>query len=181
LLGNHTSARQKQSVSIESGGPLAEYSVYDPRDNSIMPIAAAMEAYPDLIKFHKDKGLQIGKVDGEQFALAPGGENGTVQFRGVGVTPSPAERNTAKIIDLRAAAGATDDICLAAMCMPEWEPGQSVAWFPIALHGADAGRGTVMEVITSGKVSRHGMTKLASEADPLLEIKVHGKAPCSCP
>lgn len=176
LLGNHTSARQKQSVSIESGGPLAEYSVYDPRDRSILPLAAAMEAYPDLIKFHKDKGLQIGKIDGVQFALAPGGDSGMVQFRGVGVTPNPAERSTAKIIDLRAAEAAADDVCLAAMCMPDWEPGQAVAWSPVALHGQDAGRGTVVEVIAAGKVSRHGLTKRASESDPLLEIKVHGKA-----
>lgn len=174
LLGNHTSARQKQSVSIESGGPLADYSIYDPRDNSIIAMQAAMEMYPDLIKFHKEKGLQIGKVDGQQFALAPGGAEGSVQFKGVGVTPSPAERVTARIIDLKAA---SEDVCLAAaMCMPEWEPGQPVCWVPIALHGADAGRGTVTEVIESGSVTRHGMTKSANPSDPLLEIKVHGKA-----
>jgi hypothetical protein len=174
LLGNHTSARQKQSVSIESGAPLADYSVYDPRDQSIVTLQSAMEMYPDLIKFHKEKGLQIGKIDGSQFALAPGGEDGLVQFKGVGVTPSPAERNTARIIDLKAAG--SDDVCLAAaMCMPEWEPGQSVRWMPIALHGQDAGRGTVTEVIESGSVTRHGMTKTADPSDPLLEIKVHGK------
>lgn len=173
LLGNHVSARQKQSVSIESRSPMADHGIFDPRDGSIIPIASAAELYPGLLTQHKERGIQIGKIDGIQFALAPGGESGAVQFRGVGVTPNPAERGTAKIIDLKAAAD-SDDICFAALCLPEWEPGQAVAWSPISLYG-DAGRGTVVDVIAAGKVSRHGMTKRASEADPLLEIKIHGK------
>jgi hypothetical protein len=173
LLGLHTSARQKQSVSIESGGQLAEHGIYDPRDGSILTLAAAAQLYPDLLTKHKERGLQIGKVDGVQFALAPGGDNGTVQFRGVGVTPNPAEKTTARIIELKASGA--DDLSFAAMCVPDWEPGQDVRWTPLSLTGGDAGRGTVVEVIASGKLTRHGMTKIASESDPLLEIRVHGK------
>ncbi len=174
LLGGHISARQKQSVSIESGGPLADHGIYDPRDGTILNLAAAAELYPGLLTKHKERGLQIGKVDGVQFALAPGGENGTVQFKGVGVTPNPAEQKTARIIDLKAAEG-SEDLCFAALCLPDWEPGQPVRWTPLSLTGGDAGRGTVVEIIASGKVTRHGMTKIANETDPLLEIKVHGK------
>jgi hypothetical protein len=172
LLGSHLSSRQKQSVSIESGAPIADHWVYDPRDASLMPIQAAMEAYPKLISTHKEKGLQIGKVDGVQFALAPGGDSGTIQFRGVGVTPNPAETRTARIIDL--VASHEQDLCYAALCLPQWQPGQPVRWTPILL-GSDAGSGTVTEVIPQGSITRHGMTKTASESDPLLEIQVRGK------
>lgn len=171
LLGNHLSSRQKQSVSIEAGAPIADHWVYDPRDRSLMPLQAAMEAYPKLISTHQEKGLQIGKIDGVQLALAPGGDSGSIQFRGVGVTPNPAEAQTARIIDLSAA---NDDLCFAALRVPMWEPGQDVRWTPILL-GGDAGNGTVTEVIPAGSITRHGMTKSASESDPLLEIKVRGK------
>lgn len=177
MLGNHTSARQKQSVSIEVGTTLGDMQVYDPRDQSILTLEAAMELYPKLISIDKKKpenGLQIGKVDGVQFGFAAGGEDGTVPFRGVGVTPTPAEKNTARIIDLKAALGADQEFCFAAMSLPEWESGQPVRWNP-ALYAQDAGRGNITEVIPEGKVTRFGMTKLATAADPLLEIKVHGK------
>jgi len=172
MLGNHVSARQKQAVSIEAGTTMADMAVFDPRDNSIMSVAAAVEKYPKLLSVHKERGLQIGKVDNVQFALAAGGENGTIPFRGVGVTPNPAEKTTAKIIDLKACAD--DEICFAAMALPEWEPGADVVWNK-ALYGHDAGKGTVMEVIVSGSHTRHNMTKTATESDPLLDIKVSGK------
>jgi hypothetical protein len=172
LLGNHTSARQKQSVSIEVGTTMGDLAVYDPRDASIIAMTAAAELYPKLLSLHKENGLQIGKVDGVQFALAAGGESGTVPFRGVGYTPNPAEKKNARIIDLKASM--MDDVCFAAMAVPEWEPGADVRWAPV-LYGQDAGRGTIMEVILHGSVTRHGMTKHATPADPLLDIKVHGK------
>ncbi len=174
LLGNHLSSRQKQSVSIEAGAPIADHGVYDPRDGSIRSMSQAMEEFPDLITTDQTRGIQIGKIDGVQFALAPGGDAGSIQFRGVGVTPNPAEARTAKIIDLTAT-GRPDDLCFAALRMPDWEPGMQVKWSPVLL-GSDAGRGTVTEVIASGSVTRHRMTKTADAADPLLEIKVHGKA-----
>jgi hypothetical protein len=172
LLGNHTSARQKQSVSIEVGTTMGDLEVYDPRDGSILALSAATELYPKLLSVHKEKGIQIGKVDGVQFAFAAGGASGSVPFRGVGYTPSPAEKKTAKIIDLKASM--FEDVCFAAMALPEWEPGGSVRWAPV-LYGQDAGCGTVVEVIMAGSVTRHGMTKLATPADPLLDIKVRGK------
>lgn len=172
MLGNHITSRQKQSVSIEAGTTMADMGVYDPRDSSILSIAEAAEKYPKLLSIHKEKGLQIGKVDGVQFALAAGRENGTIPFRGVGVTPKPAEKTTARIIDLKASA--SDEICFAAMALPDMEPGVQVTWAK-AIYGSDAGSGTVMEVIISGSHTLHGMTKTATEADPLLDIKVTGK------
>ena len=174
MLGNHISSRQKQSVSIEAGTTMQDMSVYDPRDGSILSMADAMAQYPKLITMHKDakKGLQIGKVDGVQFALAAGGDNGSIPFRGVGVTPTPAEVHTARIIDLKACA--SDEVCFAAMALPEWEPGSTVSWTK-AHYGDDAGHGVVMDVIISGSHTLHGMRKTASASDPLLDIKVSGK------
>lgn len=172
MLGNHTSSRQKQSVSIEVGTVMRDMSIYDPRDGSILSMADAIALYPKLLSVVKDKGLQVGKVDGVQFALAAGGADGSIPFRGVGVTPRPAEAHTAKIIDLHASM--LDDVCFAAMSMPEWEPGDSVAWAPV-FYDQDAGGGTVMEVVISGSHTRHGMTKVATASDPLLDIKVNGK------
>lgn len=171
LLGNHTSARQKTSVSIESAPAMSDLWVYDPRDGSIISMQQAMEQYPKLITMHQEKGLQIGKVDGVQFALAAGGEAGRVPLRGVGYTPNPAERVTAKIIDLKASS--EDEVCFAAIAMPEWQPGMAVRW-PVMLDGM-AGQGTVVDVIPEGAITRHGMTKRGCPADPLLDIKVHGK------
>jgi hypothetical protein len=118
-------------------------------------------------------GIQIGKVDNVQYAFAAGGANGSVPFRGVGYTPNPAEKNTARIINF-AAAEEEDDVAFAALCMSDWEPGQPIRWDPV-LHGKDAGRGVVKEVIYEGKHTRFGMTKIASENDPLLLVQVHGK------
>jgi len=176
LLGNHVSARQKQKVSIEVGTTLADLSVFDPRDRSILSMDQASALYPKLISIHKDFGIQIGKVDGVQFGFAAGGEDGSVPFRGVGYTPNPAEKKTAMITDLRAECGGEGDaFCFAALCQPEWEPGHEVAWHPV-IYGQDAGQGTVMEIITEGRVQRHRMSLAASAADPLLDIQVRGKA-----
>jgi hypothetical protein len=174
LLGNHVSARQKQKVSIEVGTTMADLWVFDPRDGSILSMESATEQYPKLISIHKDFGVQIGKVDGVQFGFAAGGTDGSVPFRGVGYTPNPAEKKTALITDLRAACALDDDACFAALCCPEWEPGQDVGWQPV-IYGQDAGAGTVMEIITEGRVTRHRMSLAASAADPLLDIKVRGK------
>lgn len=170
FLGNHASARQKQNVSIEVATKYSDLWVYDPRDRSILTTEAAAAAYPKLFSVHKERGIQIGKVDNVQFAFAAGGEGNPVPFRGVGYTPQPAEGKTARIIDLHAA---SDDICFAALAMPEWEPGCEVQWQRI--HALDAGQGTVMEVITEGVCHRHGMHLIATVADPLLDIRVHGK------
>ena len=172
LLGNHSSARQKTNVSIEVATTRADLWVYDPRDGLILSMDAARELYPKLLTTHPENGLQIGKVDGVQFALAAGGENQSVPFRGVGYTPNPAEAKTARIIELKASL--PDEVCFAAMAIPEWESGDPVAWNK-AIYGHDAGCGTVMEVVMHGSVTRHGMTKTATPADPLLDIKVAGK------
>lgn len=173
LLGRHVSARQKTSVSIEVGTTLHDLWVYDPRDRSIHALAAAMEQWPGLVKRDKKKGVQIGSVDGVQFAFAAGGEDGSVPFRGVGYTPNPAEGATAKVVDL-AAEMEGDDVAFAATLVQDWEAGMEVAWSPI-FQGLDAGCGIVREVVTDGSVERDGMLKAASPADPLLVIKVHGR------
>lgn len=172
LLGKHISAREKTSVSIEVGTTLKDLLVYNPTDKTIHEMSAAMELWPGLITQHKKNGIQIGKLDGVQFAFAAGGENGSVPFRGVGYTPNPAESKTAKIIDLYAMGD--EEISFAAISRDEWEPGEEVKWKPV-LYGQDAGKGTINEVIFEGSQTRHGLTKRASLSDPLLVVKVHGK------
>ena len=98
--------------------------------------------------------------------------SGRIPLRGVGYTPTPAETKTAKILELNASL--SGDACLAAIAIPDWQPGDEVSWKPL-FAGMDAGRGTVIEVIREGAHARHGMTKRASADDPLLGIKVHGK------
>jgi hypothetical protein len=172
LLGKHISAREKTNVSIEVATTMADLQIYNPTDKSIHSMQDALAQWPDLIKRDKKNGIQIGQVDGVQFAFAAGGAAGTVPFRGVGYTPRPAETKTAKIIDL-AAEQAGEDIAFAAMVTQDWEPGMEVTWPPI-IHGRDAGRGIIKEVIFEGKHSRHQMTKIATEADPLLLLQIHG-------
>lgn len=174
MVGNHQTARQKTSVSIEVGTTVEDLSVYDPRDRSIMGLEQAMEAYPNLITADSQRGIQIGRVDNVQFAFAAGHADGTVPFRGVGYTPTPAEAKTAKVVELRAAyeCGAA---CMAAMALPAWQPGDEVTWSPV-FYGSDAGRGVVREVIMSGSHTRNGMTKIATPECPLLDIRVHGKS-----
>lgn len=173
MVGNHQTSRQKTNVSIEVGTTIEDLSVYDPRDRSILSLADAMAAHPKLITVAPKKGIQIGQVDGVQFAFAAGHADGAVPYKGVGYTPNPAEWKTAKVVELRAAYEC-GSACMAAMAVPEWDRGMDVAWQPI-FHGSDAGRGTVTEVITEGAHTRHGMTKRATPEDPLLDIKVHGK------
>lgn len=172
LLGRHMSARQKSSVSIEVASTVSDLDVYDPRDRSIVPMAVAREQWPDLITVHRKNGIQIGGIDGTQMAFAAGGEDRAVPFRGVGYTPNPAERRTAKIVDLSASGG--DDAAIAAVLSYDWEPGMDVSWMPV-LHGRDAGRGTVREIVMEGSRTLHGRTMEASPEDPLLVVKVHGK------
>jgi hypothetical protein len=175
MLGKHITAQQKTNVSIEVGSTMADLLVYNPTDRSIHEMAAAMVQWPGLITQNKKTGLQIGKVDGVQFAFAAGGAAGKVPFRGVGYTPNPAESKTAKIIDLSASGGAGDEeVAFAAISISDWEAGETVAWAPV-LYGQDAGRGTVTEVVYQGSQTRHGLTKSGSLSDPLLVIKVHGK------
>lgn len=173
MVGNHQTAQQKTNVSIEVGTTIEDLSVYDPRDRSILSLADAIAQYPQLISVHKQRGIQIGKVDNTQFAFAAGHADGAVPFKGVGYTPNPAETKTAKVLELHAAYEC-GTACMAAMVQPEWEAGTPVHWSPV-LYGQDAGRGVVREVIFEGSHQRHGMTKRATPEDPLLDIKVHGK------
>lgn len=173
LLGKHMTAKEKMSVSIESTGLTKDYAVYDPKDRSFVNITQAQEKFGDkILSFKKDKGLQLAKFEGRQLVLCPGGEDRQVSFCGVGYTPNPAEK-MAGIQEIRAE---MEDgrIMVAAMASPEWDAGMDVGWTPI-FQGADAGRGTVLEVIWEGKVVSHGQTFHADPAVPLLRLKVHGK------
>lgn len=170
LLGNHQSGRVPHSVSIEAAG--GDLHIYDPGERTITPLTDAIERYgEEVIRRDPEQGWQAGAFEGRQLAFAPGGEAGSVEFEGVGYTPSPADR-AAKITDIRAET--EGGLMIAAMARAPWEPGDEVAWIPV-LAARDAGRGTVCEVITEGTWQVAGRSITADAAFPLLRIKVAGK------
>lgn len=172
FLGKHLGGKERQSVSIESISPTANYGVYDPGDRSIRTLEEAAAEFGKALWVDPKNGLLVGKHMGRQLALLPGGKDKAVFFRGVGATPTPAEK-TAKIVDIRAEVGGM--MMEAAMAQLEWEAGSEVCWEPI-FKGLDAGRGMITEVIEEGDVSVHGTKLKATPADPVLRIKILGKA-----
>lgn len=173
LIGNHQSSKEVSSVSIEASS--TELHIYDPGDRSISPITEAVEKYGGAVQWSEKEGWQAGEFEGRQLAFAPGGTNGSVEFEGVGYVARPAD-SAARITNIRAVRAETEHgLMLAAMAPAEWEPGDEVCWTPI-LAGRDAGRATVLEVITEGRCEVGGRMLEADAQFPILRLKVAGRA-----
>lgn len=180
-IGAHLGGKTPQSVSIEATPNIL--AVYDPRDKSFTDYDAVDERYPGVIKRGKSpKGsptLTIGKDKGTQLAFAIGGgepsSSPSIQFQGVGYTPTPAEK-TAKITTFRAEAQGEDEYSWIAASIDMssiYAAGMPVMWkrqCPI-----DAGAGIIKTVMLSGKHCIHGISLLATDADPILEIFIPKK------
>lgn len=97
MLSDHQSGRQKWSVSIEmEGNSFEEMAVYFPNQNKLIPLLEVpQEIMSKAVTKDEDGRFCFGKYQGEQLVLCYGGEGGTVIFRGVGFTPSPAEKEAA--------------------------------------------------------------------------------------
>lgn len=102
MIGDHLTGRQAQSVSIEVTTGYDNLGVYRPSTDELVPLlepsAEIFAAYTDRWKSHQNPMPQVGQIDGEQL-LVIYGTGGPVHFRGVGVTPNPAER-AAEIVGL---------------------------------------------------------------------------------
>jgi hypothetical protein len=180
-IGSHLGGKSPQSVSIEATPNVLE--LYDPRDQSFTDFSMAEQRYPGVIKRGKNaKGaptMTVGKDQGTQLAFALGGSTATsspsIQFQGVGYTPTPAEK-TAKITTFRAEAQGEDEYSWIAASIDMaalFSAGKSVIWKRKSLD--DAGGGVIRAVMDSGKHSIHGINLLATVADPLLEIYIPKK------
>ncbi len=169
LIGGHQSSKKPQSVSIEAWSP--HPYILDPGDMEFVALAEAVDRFEGAVTYTEERGWQAGMFEGRQLAFAPGGADKTVNYEGVGYTGTPAEK-PAHITEIRAEL--EDGVRLAATAGAEWEPGMDVSWTPV-LWGRDAGRGTVVEVITEGEHRVGGILQKADAAHPLLTVKVAGK------
>jgi len=178
-IGSHLGGKSPQSVSIEATPNVLQ--VYDPRDKSFTDFDAVDERYPGVIKRGKapKPTLTIGKDKGTQLAFAIGGadmsSSPTIQFQGVGYTPTPAEK-TAKITTFRAQAQSEDEYSWIAASIDMssvYSKGVPVTWQ--RKSPLDAGAGIVMALMDSGKHSIHGINLIATEMDPILEVYIPKK------
>lgn len=96
IIGDHQTSRKKQSVSIESITSIGNLGVYLP-SRGVDKIQRLDEVDdPAILSALSFDPLKFGKVNGEQGVFV-WGMTDPVEFRGVGITPRPAE-SEAKII-----------------------------------------------------------------------------------
>lgn len=107
LLGEHLTAKKKQSVSMEVTTSVGNLGVWRPSTREIKPLLDPPQHWKSAYAVN-DKGLPtVGKLSGEQLIIIYGLES-PVQFRGVGMTPTPAER-LAKITGVQCRMSTAED------------------------------------------------------------------------
>lgn len=166
IIGAHQTSRQKWSVSIEVDATLDNVGIYLPSTREIWSLAEVPEDLLEAVTVDKkSKNLVVGKARGEQLAFAYGIINGKLHFRGVGMTPNPAER-TAKITSIMAEDGAEMFSIAAEKIEEQLLVGKTCTW--------DGGRfkGTIQEIKSSGKMQhpQHAWQLEASEENPAVKI-----------
>lgn len=94
MLRDHTTGRQKWSVSVEmSGRSFEEMGVYFTQQNKIVPfLDLPDDVLMDAVSKSDSGTICLGKFAGEQLALCYGGVDGAFNTQGVGFTPTPAEK-----------------------------------------------------------------------------------------
>ena len=105
MLREHVSGARRWSVSIEVTSPYEKCGVLDTSAefthenvrNYIYPLLNPPQHLKPFIKFGDDGELTLGAPNGKPLVLMYGGLNDAVEMRGVGFTPTPAER-TAQIM-----------------------------------------------------------------------------------
>ena len=176
LLGKHLASRERQSVSIETITSFDNMGLALRNDlGTIVPLLEAEGALRDAVSRDEETGaLRVGKTPkGEQVVLIYG-LNNPVQFRGVGVTPNPAEREaeiTAVYAERRAEWDGGEMMGIAAEAVPTLLTGRSVRF--------QTGRvGRIRRVETSGKLCVPGNWScgvMASAEDPAVLIELAGR------
>lgn len=107
ILGDHLTSREEQSVSIEVAALPGNLGVWLPGSDQMFCLAGGAnrfanmpEAWAGAFTRETDKRGQktgptiVGQVDGKQLVLVYGAAGQPVEFRGVGMTPEPAEKFT---------------------------------------------------------------------------------------
>lgn len=164
VLGDHQTSRQPWSVSIEVDATIDQLGLYLPSTREIWPLSLAPDDLLEAVSVDRRSGnLVVGQARGEQLAFAYGNTSGQIFFRGVGMTPNPAEK-TARITSIMAedgsrlygiaAEGIEEALLIEKQC--RW--------------GAYAGR--IREVKKEGTLIHptQGWHLAASEEDPALKI-----------
>lgn len=174
MLGEHTSARRKWSTSIETEATMANTGVFRRSTGELYGPQNLPPEFAAAIS-REDGQVKLGQIDGEQLAWALGVEDGVVDFAGVAMTPTPAEK-TAKITDLKA----REEDPIIRVAATAQEPTlpvrlkQTVRWQ--RLLPGDPGRGLVEEIHVDGEhVVRGRGTVQATLAAPVVTVRARGR------
>ena len=168
VIGEHQSSKEVWNNSIEVLYKTDDLGVFIPSQRKVIaPLSKLDDAgMRDVLwRDKKTNHLMIGKHQGEQLALVPGGIDGTIGYDGVGMTKTPAERE-AEIEQVLASrmevqgelCSIPSDLHMAAMIRR------------VRLAAASGRRvfAWVREVQTSGTVRLGGARLEASPEDPVL-------------
>lgn len=174
MLGEFLTNKVPWNVSIEACYRHDEVYIYHSGDRTFTLLSEAREGpMKSAITISKKNGLMVGKLNGHQLVICPGGdrEDGEIDLCGVGYTPNQAEPTA--VINRIAAQGDTEQtyrFAASAAAVPEMNVsvGDEVRWAR-DLRG-QWGRGEVRDVMLAGKHVSHGVEQQASMENPLLEV-----------
>jgi hypothetical protein len=176
MLGDHLASRQEWSVSMETVFPIAECGIYLASDGSITPLMEAPEKMWAGISRGKN-GIRVGRMGGkdhgEQMIVAPGGIGGSIEYQGVGFTPTPAEREAVieEVHAERATLLAEGVMAIAAEAVPLAMFPRGVRWLD-ALNNLAVAR--VMAVHQEGEAKLGRDRRTATPENPVLHCRIRG-------
>lgn len=126
LIGDHLASRVEQSVSIETIVSPKQLGIMRPSTGEGYAFADMPQVWADTIKASKPGLLpRAGAVDGEQLVLTYGIVGGSIEFRGLALTPDPAEE-TAKVLSITASKVSEETYALAAEAVSDTLIGRQV-------------------------------------------------------
>jgi len=182
VIGEHQGSKEKWNNSIEVLYKTDDLGVYIPsRREVIAPLSNLDEAgMKDVVyRDKKTNQLMIGKHQGEQLALAPGGIDGAIGYDGVGMTKTPAEREAEIEQVLASRAEVQGELC---SIPPEMHMAAMIRWVRFATAAGRRATARVREVQISGTVKLGSVRMEATPEDPVLvcvndRAGTHGSAP----
>lgn len=153
ILGAHIASRETQSVSIETITTPENLSILRPSTAEMHPYLEMPEEWlPALVAQKGSNRPRVGTLNGEQLIVVYGGGGKPVGFRGVGMTPNPAEKFAGTAT---AAARITAVNCEMMAVAAEAVPGLLCGR---RLEFSTGRRGTVSAVLTEGAGGGHRAT-----------------------
>lgn len=171
MLGDHLASRETWSVSLEMAFSIVECGIFLPSDGSLTPIMEAGEDIWRGISRKPGGGLRVGKrggkESGEQMVVAPGCTDGTIEYQGVGFTPTPAEWE-AEIDSVRAEMRQDGMMAIAASMVPLAMFPRGVRWFDAASNLVFA---RVLQVHAEGEAKLGRDRREAKPGNPILHCR----------